>query len=269
MSKRNIRFELMRPGEIVEEKERCPLIYLPIGPLEWHGPHMPLGVDPINAAESALRLCDKTGGVVLPTLYMGTERERAPQMLKNIGFEEDEWVVGMDFPENSMKSLYFSEEIFAVTIRAWLEQLVDQGYKLIVIVNGHGAENQLATLKRLCAEYTQNSPARVLFFMPMPGFVKEESSWAHATADETSVLMACYPDTVDMSTLPPKEEPLDNKRWGIIDNLTFRGEPTEGYTVRPGEDPRLAASVEKGIQHMETAVDEIAELVLNALNEIK
>ena len=45
---RKLHYELMRPSEILEAKERCSLIYLPIGPLEWHGPHLPFGVDPIN-----------------------------------------------------------------------------------------------------------------------------------------------------------------------------------------------------------------------------
>ena len=267
MSKQR-QIELMRPSQILEEQQRCPLVYLPIGPLEWHGPHLPLGVDPLNAQAAALLCAEETGGVVLPTLYMGTERERSPQMLKNIGFNENDWIVGMDFPANSMESLYFSEEIFTLTIRAWLDLLVRQGYKLIVIMNGHGAENQLAALKRLSAEYNEKSNARVEFYMPMPGFIDQTSSWAHATADETSVLMEIHPDTVDLAELPEKSQPLKNVDWAIVDNLSFRGDPTDDYTVRSDEDPRVSASQEKGREHLHTAVGEMAQHIKKCLEEI-
>ncbi len=68
---REVRFELMRPDEILEEKKRLPLVFLPVGPLEWHGPHLPLGTDPLIAYEIAIRLAREIGGVVLPPFYLG------------------------------------------------------------------------------------------------------------------------------------------------------------------------------------------------------
>ena len=35
---RTVQYELMRPGELLAEKERFSVAYLPVGPLEWHGP---------------------------------------------------------------------------------------------------------------------------------------------------------------------------------------------------------------------------------------
>ena len=31
---REIRFELLRPGQLIQERERCPLIFVPIAPLD-------------------------------------------------------------------------------------------------------------------------------------------------------------------------------------------------------------------------------------------
>lgn len=42
---RTVQLELLRPGEILAERERCSIVYLPVGPLEWHGPAMPYGTD--------------------------------------------------------------------------------------------------------------------------------------------------------------------------------------------------------------------------------
>jgi creatinine amidohydrolase len=50
---RTVRFECLRPHEILEEKERFSVAYLPIGPLEWHGPHLPIGTYPLNAEATA------------------------------------------------------------------------------------------------------------------------------------------------------------------------------------------------------------------------
>lgn len=47
-----------------------PVAYLPLGTLEWHGPHMPLGADGIQSKELFVRVAEKVGGVVLPMLFM-------------------------------------------------------------------------------------------------------------------------------------------------------------------------------------------------------
>jgi len=49
-----VQFELMRPPQIVEARRRCPVAYLPLGPLEWHGPHTPMGTDAIHAHRVAV-----------------------------------------------------------------------------------------------------------------------------------------------------------------------------------------------------------------------
>src|SRR5262249_51500199 len=135
---RTVRFELLRPAEIIAERERFPVVFQPLGPLEWHGPHLPYGTDPLHAEDVARRTAEAIGGLVMPTLYWGSERERAPEYLKVLGFQGDEsnqWIVGMDFPANSMKSLYSMEDVFALVMRARIELIIEQGYKLIVLVN--------------------------------------------------------------------------------------------------------------------------------------
>ena len=52
---RTVQLELLRPGEILAERERCSIVYLPVGPLEWHGPAMPYGTDALLAQETRLQ----------------------------------------------------------------------------------------------------------------------------------------------------------------------------------------------------------------------
>ena len=165
---RTVQLERLRPGEILAERTRCPIVYLPLGPLEWHGPAMPFGTDPLMAQELARRAALRTGGVVMPTLFLGTERERPAQILKDKGFADAEsmYVVGMDVPKNSVKSYYAREDLFAVTVREHLRLLVQQAYKLIVIVNGHGAWGQREQLDRLAIEFSNETPSKVIVAFP-------------------------------------------------------------------------------------------------------
>jgi len=264
---RTVRFELLRPDEIIAERARFPVVYQPIGPLEWHGPHMPFGMDPLHAEAVARRVAEAAGGVVMPTLFWGTERERTPEMLNNIGFPEDQWIVGMDFPANSMKSLYTPEDIFGLVVRARLDLLVQQQYRLIVVINGHGAANHLMTLERLAAEFTGLTPSRVLF---LTAFIPDGrySGIGHADALETSLMMAMYPDAVDLQKLPPLPEPLRNVDWGIGDGPTFAGSPNAERTLSQEADPRRNSSPEQGEAALQRTSAWIAEQVKTAFAQL-
>jgi creatinine amidohydrolase len=226
---------------------------------------MPVGTDALNAGAVARHVAERTGGVVLPTLYWGTERERSPDEARDLGFEEGDYVVGMDFPNHLIESLYCPEEILAMLVRERLRQLVALGYKLIVIVNGHGAANHMATLQRLSIEYTACSPARVLCAIACPVGRGFEHGFGHADVAETSAMMALHPDSVDLGELPPLPEPLRIPEWGIVDEDTFLGHPTPDHTLRPQADPRLHASAELGRRLVEEAANEIEDLVRSAL----
>jgi creatinine amidohydrolase len=265
---RTVRFELLRPAEIIAERERFPVAFQPLGPLEWHGPHLPYGMDALHAETVSVQTAQEIGGVVLPTLYWGAERERTPDALRALGFKGDEWIVGMDFPANSMKSLYTMEDVFALVIRARLDLLVDQHYKLIVLVNGHGAANHMAALDRLAKEYTARGAARVLFttaFDPRPDGTY---SIGHADALETSLMMAMHPEAVDLSALPPLPDPLRNVDWGIVDGETFAGDPTPDYTLRPYADPRRNSSPEQGEAALKGDVVRLSGHVREALKAL-
>jgi creatinine amidohydrolase len=263
---RTVQFELLRPGEIVAERARRPLVYVPVGPLEWHSVHLPFGVDALIAQEVARRAAVRTGGVVLPTFFWGTERERSPEMLADLGFDGGEYIVGMDFPANILKSLYVREEYLALLLRELLDRLIGLEYLLIVFVNGHGATNQLGTLKRLSTELSATSPAHVVLANAWSG--EELPQSAHAGASETAVIMALYPEAVDLSQLPDLPQPLYSRDWAIVDGETFAGQPTPDFMLRPEADPRTEATPELGRRILASAVDSVVEKVETALDEL-
>jgi creatinine amidohydrolase len=263
---RTVCMEWLRPAEIAAERQRCPLVYLPIGPLEWHGLHLPYGTDALNAGAVARKAALRTGGVVLPTLFCGTERERPPDKLKSLGFDENAYVVGMDFPGNLLPSLYFPEEIFALIVRAYLDLLLKMDYKLVVLVNGHGARNQVEALKRLCREYNALGKARVLSEFAFPG--PDSTIVGHADAYETSIILALNAESVDISQLPPLGESLFFTATGIVDAASFQGRRTSNHSLPEEADPRLRASVEWGEEILERTVAGLVASVRRALLDL-
>src|SRR5207253_1354173 len=95
-------------------------------------------------------------GVVVPALFAGTETVVLPgtgaQELGALGFQGDERIVGMDFPGNSVKSLYFEESAFGIAVRAVVRGLKQIPVRLIVLLNGHGAVNHQQVLARIAHE---------------------------------------------------------------------------------------------------------------------
>ena len=198
------RYEYLRPAQLLERCKACPLVIVPVGPLEYHGPHLPIGVDAINCTQVAHACCRRLGrGVVLPTMMMGTERERGPEMLEPLGFEPGTYVVGMDFPSRLWNSHYLPEEIFAIRLRAELRILIDQGYRYILIANGHGAQNQLETINRLCIELSNTTPAKLTYRLTLAKRVLA-GNWAagHADSIETSIIMHYDRGMVDLGATP-------------------------------------------------------------------
>ncbi len=244
----NRQLQYLRPDQILPELQRAPLVYLPLGLLEWHGPHLPLGVDAFNAEAVALRAAEISGGLVLPTLYCGTERERDPQTLDNLGFPQETYIVGMDFPANSLPSMYAAEEIFALMVREQVRLALHMGFRVVVLVSGHGAVNQLETLKRLAAEFNASGGAagRAAVLVELAFSANEAGVLAvgHASRIETAIMQTLHPETVRLDLLPERPAPLRNVDYAIVDYETFLGSPTAQRTVHDYDDPRLAQAAE-------------------------
>lgn len=263
---REIRFELMRPQQIIEERLRCPLIYVPFGTLEWHGPHLPIGTDMLIAHNLALRSAKETGGVVFPPLFLGAERERSSNAVKDLGFTEDQWIVGIDFPKNTMKSLYIQEEYLALFTRIILDHLVNQGYKLIAMINGHGATCQIDTLLRLANEFTHEKNIDVLFFYQFVADERGNIDFGHANAAETSKVMAIFPNNVDLKTLPTKDIPIKYQDFAIVDSDAFLGKPDPNFEVK--DDPRVFSSSYEGEKSLQNTANKVIRKVKEKLVEM-
>ena len=244
------------PDEVADARSRTGLAILPLAPIEWHGPHLAMGCDGLLAHAFARRIARELKSPYFPPLFVGTERERRPETLSALGFPSSAYIEGMDFPANSVKSAYIREEVFSLVVRGTLDALFQRmEYKAVVIVNGHGSDNQRGVLDRLCAEYNAGGGRRLMWVYP--GFPRSlvAGSIGHATADESSMLTATCPGCVDVSRLP-HSGPLRNIDHAVVDGDTFDGASTPDFTVRREQDPRHHTRAEVGERYVEEAARE-------------
>jgi len=64
----------LTPQEFRERIAKAPIAYLPLGTLEWHGEHLPLGADGLQSQGFFEQLAREAGGIVLPMLFLGVDR---------------------------------------------------------------------------------------------------------------------------------------------------------------------------------------------------
>ncbi len=259
---RKLHFEYLTPEEIHRETEGESLIFLPVGSMEWHGPHMGMGMDTCNAYSTSLATAEKTGGVVFPPLFIGTETPRSPETLRKVGFTGNEKITGMDFPKNTVRSMYWEPELFERIIRFQLEKLCDTGFRRIVIMNGHGADEQVRILDRLSEEmsHERNVQMRVILTL----FEDCGYGVGHAGLVETAIMYYLHPEAVELEQLPDRSVKLKNTRFAIVDNETFLKGGNEDYTVR--YDPR-DATPEIGRQIFLHDVSRCEEIVEDFLHD--
>ena len=222
-----------------------PLVILPVGALEQHGPHLPMGCDAILAGEIALRVAVGLDGLVLPTLTYGYKSQE-----RSGG--------GQTFPgTTSLDGITLIH-----TVRDLLRELHRHGVERVLLLNGH-VENQwfltegidLAlrecnvgaskTLRVTRCEYWNYTPQSVLesvFAGPFPGVDLE-----HAAQIETSMMLALRPELVDPSAYP--ENILGS--FPGHDSYPQRGEgvPPSGVLA-----PVAGASAEKGQRLIDSTV---------------
>ncbi len=233
-----VRYEFMRPQEILAAREKAPVAYLPIGPLEWHAPHLPYGTDMLHAYAMAYEAAREAGGVVLPPLPLGTETYTEPERLRYQGFQGHERVVGVDFPGFPLSSLYIEESALGIIVRELVRGLKRQKFRVIMLVNGHGAPNQRSLFTRLATE--ESEPGRVI--VALTGFRVVTRYRGHAELGETSFILAYHPKSVRLGALPPESRPLRNLEFAVLDGPTCAGQPLPDFTVRADQDPRHATA---------------------------
>jgi creatinine amidohydrolase len=180
-------------------------IILPIGILEKHGPHGPIGSDLIKVREWSAMATKEEYAVVFPDYFYGQVNEAKQQ-----------------FGTFSLPSKLAME-----LLEATCQELGRNGFKRILIVNGHGGNPQMIRY------FIQNQMEKkrdyvVYFFDPkMPKSITDKASKLrnsdpafdmHGGEKETSMLMHLRPELVKME-YAKNESGKDQERLELSSDL--------------------------------------------------
>ena len=88
-----VRYDQLLPHEFRQRLAERPIAYLPLGTIEWHGEHLPLGSDALQSEGLMLECARRLGGIVSPPLHLGPDRARTD--------ERGNLLVGMDYAETT------------------------------------------------------------------------------------------------------------------------------------------------------------------------
>jgi creatinine amidohydrolase len=179
---------------------------LPIGILEKHGPHGPLGSDLIHVREWSARATRKEYAVVFPDYFYGQIYEALHQP----------------------GTFALPPRVVWDMLEATCDEIGRNGFKKIVIVNGHGGNPNLL---RYFVQTRLSQPRDyvVYFFDPAPNPAVDEevkklrksdpAGDMHAGERETSTLLYLRPDLVQMERATA-ESGANQKRLMLPDLYT-------------------------------------------------
>jgi creatinine amidohydrolase len=213
---------------------------LPLGVIEKHSEHLPLGIDIIKVHEMCCEAAEKEPVVVFPWYYF-TQINEARHLAGTIAIKPD---LMFDLLENVC------------------DEIGRNGFKKIVLVNGHGGNNMFLPyfVQAMCSKrrpYTVYLPAGVYGALKDKIMRVLDTEENHAGEFETSILMASNPELVKMKDLPKKPGlPLNRAKHinGIMTPMFWYCDYPEHYA---GDARR--STPEKGRKIMKLAVDYIAD----------
>jgi len=193
------RWERMKPGDLEKAIKTVPVAYLVVSPLEWHGDALAFGTDPAVGTGIAEIAWRSTGGVLIPTLYIGSETEYKDWTSDGLtSFWGMEWIT----KEHNPGSLYISNNTFELVIRDMVSAVEREGFKACVIVSGHGATELVEILKKF-EEQSVNRPMKIIYSDLVGEGMSEETqfpgSGGHADFEEVSILGSVDSTMVDKS----------------------------------------------------------------------
>jgi creatinine amidohydrolase len=186
------------PRALEMSKQTC---ILPIGILEKHGPHVPIGSDLIQVREWAARATKKEYAVVFPDYFYGQINEARHQY----------------------GSFALPERVVWDLLEATCDEIARNGFKKIVIINGHGGNPQLIRYfiqtrlekQRNYAVYFFEPGSDTAYSRKMGELHKSDPSGdQHAGERETSTLLYLRPDLVKMDSAK-NESGANQKRLDI------------------------------------------------------
>lgn len=243
-----IEWRRLRAEELRERAKMDAIVIIPVGSIEQHGPHLPVEIDSLLGEAVALRTARLAAAiekvVVLPMLWTGLSEH-------HMSFGG---TITLDF------------QTFFNIIRCVCESVVRHGFRRIVLLNGHGGnENAL----RVCAdELGPKLEVPIVQFTywnaaekPIAALLERQNNLWHACEAETSMCMALRPeliaeDRIRLAEGNPTPDVADLVGKGVYRWRSLASQCSNGVYGYPS-----AATREKGEKLLDAISRDLAEKI--------
>jgi len=243
------RFEEVAGFEVPELASKHPIAVLPLGSLEFHGPHNPIGSDLIIVSGIAERVAARTDGLLFPTLAF----TQCPAHTAH-------------FPG----SISIRPEVMTMYVAEMLRNVLRLGFRKVFLLNGH--DGNIGPGRGALAQVADESKDSALLFASwwefLPGdlmktlgmFQQANGGHGHGGPLETSTVAAFRPDLIHLDKAKDLPEPPDLSGGTpyFLQKSTAKDWP--GYSGHVSE-----ASAEKGRKLVQMSEDAIVKLLKNWL----
>ena len=239
------RWEFLTPPEFKKLAAEEQLCILPIGSLERHGEHMPFGTDGLVAHKVACLASEQEPCVVFPAWWFGQVHE-ASCFTGTINFPTD---------------------MLCKMLEVLLDQIAQNGFKKILIVNGHGGNIHFLDYFAM-SQLDREVPYTLYRTFALDGKhysaldIWENPEGGHADETETSLIMAVAPGTVKpeqqqmQEPIYPNEDLKHLREKGVQTALWWNAMYPENVTGCPS-----LATREKGEKALEACVKDVVEAI--------
>jgi creatinine amidohydrolase len=219
---------------------------VPVGVLERHGTHLPLGTDLQVVRAIALGAAELEPAVVFPEFFFSQVHE----------------------VKTHPGAVALPQQLILALLDNVCEEIARNGLRKIVLLNGHGGNRfLLATFMTMMLERPRDFTLYLLGTETWWGAAGEDPTWRemmvsefdeHAGEQETSFVLAARSDLVRMDRLSPPATPR-----GRLAHLPPRSTATWWNADFPDHYAGDAthATVEKGQYLMRFAVERVAEIL--------
>ncbi|MCL4532363.1 MAG: creatininase family protein [Actinobacteria bacterium] len=232
-----------------ETAKENPVVIVPLGSFEQHGPHLYMWTDICLADEIARAVGDRTGALVAPPL--------------NFGYSG----LWHTYPG----TISFTSQTFRTVLFEICSSLIRSGFKKIFMLNGHNPNlvvMQTAAYDLVNAFEDKDISVAAATYIFM---AKEECDrigdnfrdGTHANEMETAMMLALYPDLVKMDRIKDQVEPYKMRRVIAFDQgaCIVNKWPVSGAYSGVYGNP-AAATAEKGKAYFEALVEKISQFTL-------
>jgi creatinine amidohydrolase len=201
-----VRFELMRPSQVKSCRETADVAFLPLGALEWHGVHNPLGLDAVKAHYICCLAAEKLGGgAVFPALCMALPRDAFYVNIRPEVIERAAAALGTDpervkgFCPHGGMDLQEQWLFYQRMVRMALENIAGFGFRSIYIVCGHNPLIHWAHPAAFVFTRASQMAGQPVTTDWSVEFDASGLDGDHGGKWETSHMMASHPGSVDLT----------------------------------------------------------------------